>query len=79
MAIEYTLLLKDKKLSEEILVKKIEVLGYLCSRTERLAKGICIDLNEQIGFAVFLLESESYPYNSWETNFFQTVLYSKKL
>lgn len=69
MAIEYTLLLKDKKLSKEILVKKIESLGFSCSKMEQLSKGICINLNEEIGFSIFLLDAGNYPYNSWETIF----------
>lgn len=52
MAVEYTLLLKDKKLSKEILVKKIESLGFSCSKIEKLTKGICINLNEEIGFSM---------------------------
>ena len=70
MAIEYTLLCKDKKLSEEILVKKIESLGFSCNKTEQQANGICIDLHEEIGFYVFLFDAGKYPYNSWETTFF---------
>ena len=69
MAIEYTLLCKDRKLSIEILVKKIESLGLSCSKIEHLAKGICIDLSEEIGFYLFLFDVGNYPYNSWETTF----------
>ncbi len=69
MVIEYTLLLKDKKLSGETLVKKIESLGYLCYRIKQLSKGICVNLNEEIGFSVFLFDSGNYPYNSWKTIF----------
>ena len=69
MAIEYTLLCKDKRLSKEVLVSKIESLGFQCSKIELLDKGICIHLNEQIGFWVFLLDAGNYPYNSWETIF----------
>ena len=71
MAIEYMLLLKDKKLSKEILVKKIESLGLSCSKTEQLTKGICINMNDEIGFSVFLFDVGNYPYNSWETIFFE--------
>ncbi len=69
MAIEYTLLCKDRKLSIEILVKKIESLGLSCSKIEHQAKGICIDLSEEIGFYLFLFDVGNYPYNSWETTF----------
>lgn len=69
MAIEYTLLCKDRKLSIEILVKKIESLGLSCSKIEHQAKGICIDLSEEIGFYLFLFDVGNYPYNSWETIF----------
>ena len=69
MAIEYTLLLKNKKLSKENLVKKIETLGLSCSKIEQLVNGICINMNEEIGFSVYLFDAESYPYNSWETTF----------
>ena len=69
MAIEYTLLCKDRKLSIEILVKKIESLGLSCSKIEHQAKGICIDLSEDIGFYLFLFDVGNYPYNSWETTF----------
>lgn len=47
---EYTLLLKEKKLTEEILVNKIESLGFSCSKIEQLTKGICINLIKEIGF-----------------------------
>ena len=70
MAIEYTLLLKSKKLSEDNLVKKIESLGISCSKIEYLTKGICINMNEEIGFSVYLFDAGNYPYNSWETTFF---------
>lgn len=79
MAIEYTLLLKDKKLSEEILIKKIESLGYLCNEIEQLSKGICVNLNEEIGFSVFLFDSGNYPYNSWETIFLQGDFLSERI
>jgi len=69
LAIEYTLLCKDRKLSIEILVKKIESLGLSCSKIEHQAKGICIDLSEEIGFYLFLFDVGNYPYNSWETIF----------
>lgn len=69
LAIEYTLLCKDRKLSIEILVKKIESLGLSCSKIEHQAKGICIDLSEEIGFYLFLFDVGNYPYNSWETTF----------
>ena len=69
MAIEYTLLLKDKKISEENLVKRIESFGYVCNRREQLTKGVWFDLNEEIGFSVFLVDSANYPYNSWEIDF----------
>lgn len=49
MAIEYTLLCKDRKLSREILVKKIKSMGFSCSKIEQGAEGICIDLSEEIG------------------------------
>lgn len=70
MAIEYTLLLKDKKLSKDNLIKKIESLGFSCSKIEQLAKGICINMNEEIGFSVYLFDAGNYPYNLWETTFF---------
>ncbi|MBR1701689.1 MAG: hypothetical protein IJ716_07000 [Lachnospiraceae bacterium] len=70
MAIEYTLLLKDKRLSKDVLIKKIESLSFSCSKVEQLAKGICINLNEEIGFSAFLLDAGNYPYNLWETTFF---------
>ncbi len=70
MAIEYMLLCKDKKLSKEVLVKKIESMGLLCSKIEQLARGICINLNKEIGFSIFLFDAGNYPYNSWETTFF---------
>lgn len=73
MAIEYTLLCKDRKLSKEILVKKIESMGFSCSKTEQGVEGICIDLSEEIGFYVFLLDAGKYPYNAWETTFFAGV------
>lgn len=70
MAVEYTLLLKDKKLSKEILIKKLQSLGLSCSRFEQLAKGLCINLNEEIGFLIFLYDAGNYPYNSWKTSLY---------
>lgn len=69
VAIEYTLLLKDKKISKEILIKKVESLGFSCSKIGQSAKGICIDMNDEIGFSIFLTDAGNYPYNSWETTF----------
>lgn len=77
MAIEYTLLLKDKRLSEEILIKKIETMGYSCNKFEQLAEGISIDLNEEIGFSVILFDSGEYPYNSWESIFLENDFISE--
>lgn len=53
MAIEYCLLLKSNKLSNEILVGKIESLGYFCNNIEFWEKGIYINLNNEIGFSIF--------------------------
>ena len=39
MAIEYTLLLKNEKLTKEMLMGKIESMGYSCNHTEQLQKG----------------------------------------
>lgn len=71
MAIEYCLLLKSNKLSNEILAGKIESLGYLCNNIEFLEKGICINLNNEIGFSIFLINTNNSQYNSWETNFME--------
>ena len=62
MAIEYTLLLKDGKLTKEMLMGKIESMGYSCNHTEQLPKGIAIILYEQVGFEVFLLEYNQNDY-----------------
>lgn len=70
MAIEYTLLLKDKKLSEDILLKKIQSMGYSCTDMEQLPRGgLAVFLYEQTGFAVFLSDSGSYPFNGWDIEF----------
>jgi len=66
---EYTLLLKERKLSKDYLVRKIESLGFSCSKVEQLAKGICINIDKEIGFSVYLLDAGDYPYNLWETTF----------
>lgn len=70
MAIEYTLLMKDKKLSDDILLKKIQSMGYSCNCVEQLKRGgVAISLYEQTGFAVFLYDSDSYPFNGWDSYF----------
>lgn len=74
MAIEYTLLLKDKKLSEEILIKKIESMGYRCSHIERLSGGIAISLYEQVGVKVYLYDS----YNVWDICFLEREFIAEK-
>ena len=71
MAIGYTLIMKDKKLTEAVLVKQIEELGYMSNNIEQLAKGIAIDLNDEVGFSAYLFDSRNYPYNAWETIFLE--------
>ena len=79
MAIEYTLLLKDKKLSEEVLIKNIKSMGYSCNKIEPISKGVCINLNEEIGLSIFLFDSWNYPYNSWETILPQGIFLSERV
>lgn len=79
MAIEYSLLLKSQKLSKEILIGKIESLGYSCNKIETLTKGICINLNKEIGFSIFLVRTNNYPYNSWESNFTESKFTFEKI
>lgn len=71
MAIGYAALIKNKRLTEEVLLKKLESMGYICATIERLPKGIAIDLNEELGFSIYLINAGSYPYNSWITDFNQ--------
>ncbi len=52
MSIEYSVLIKEKKITEAILIKKLQLMGYSCNMIEKLSKGINIDLNEAIGFSV---------------------------
>ncbi len=79
LAIEYTLLCKDRKLSIEILVKKIESLGLSCSKIEHQAKGICIDLSEEIGFYLFLFDVGNIRIMLGKQYFLQRILHLKGL
>lgn len=81
MAIEYTLLLKDGKLTKEMLMGKIESMGYCCDHTEQLPKGIVINLHDQIGFEVFLSESNhNDSYRVWDIGFLEReFIYEKSL
>ncbi len=69
MAIEYSILMKDKKLTKEILIKKLEQIGYIDYCISELPEGIVIDLHEKFGVFIYLMDARSYPYNSWETSF----------
>ncbi len=69
MSIEYSVLIKEKKITEAILIKKLQLMGYSCNMIEKLSKGINIDLNEAIGFSVYLIDVDNYPYNSFDTIF----------
>lgn len=81
MAIEYTLLLKDGKLTKEMLMGKIEAMGYSCDHTEQLPKGIVIFLYEQVGFEVFLSEFNHHDsYRVWDIGFLEReFIYEKFL
>ena len=81
MAIEYTLLLKDGKLTKEMLMRKIESMGYTCNHMEQLPKGIAIILYEQVGFEVFLLEyNQNDYYRVWDIGFLEREFtYEKSL
>ena len=61
MSIEYSVLIKEKKITEAILIKKLQLMGYSCNMIEKLSKGINIDLNEAIGFFVYLIVAEIIP------------------
>lgn len=71
MAIEYSVLIKDKNLTGEVLIKKLEGMGYTCDSIETLPKGIGINLNEEVGFSIYLINAGSYPLNSWVTSFYK--------
>lgn len=71
MAIGYSLIMKDKKLTEGVLVKKIEELGYVNNSIEQLSKGIAVNLYDKVGFSAYLFDSGNYPYNTWETIFLE--------
>lgn len=71
MAIGYSVLIKDKKLTEKILIKKLETMGYMCDFIEKLPKGIAINLNERLGVSIYLINARSYPFNSWCTSFYK--------
>ena len=81
MAIEYTLLLKDEKLTKEMLMGKIELMGYSCNHTEQRPEGIAIILYEQVGFEVFLSKSKHNDYyNVWDIGFLEReFIYEKFL
>ena len=71
MAINYTVKMKDKKLTEQILKKEFENLGYESKHIETISKGICIDFMEELGFYVYLIDASNYPYNRWTTKFLE--------
>lgn len=66
MAAEYQLLMRDKRLTEEMLVKKINMLGYSCDEIEQLPRGIGIGLYEEAGFMVYLSDKAEHPFNGQE-------------
>ena len=68
MALEYDLRLKNKKLTEEILKKKLESMGYSCKTVKQLANGICIDLFAEAGFMVWLTDSGNPPYDAYDSD-----------
>lgn len=71
MSIGYTLLLENKKLTEEILIKKIKSMGYSYDNIEHQSEQIMIDLNKELGLSLCLFNAKNYPYNSWETDFLE--------
>ena len=79
MAIEYTVWLKSQKVSDQVLTNKLKALGYLCDDFERMEKGVIINLNEKVGFTIFLFDAEGYPYNCRETVFLDTDFVAQKI
>lgn len=79
MAIGYSVIMENKKLTEKILIGKFEELGLLCNNIENLDKGINIDFNAELGFSVYLIDAGEFPYNSWETIFYETDFAFEKI
>lgn len=71
MSINYTVKMKSQKLDEQTLIKAFEDLGYRYENIDTLPKGTCIDLFETLGFCVYLTDVSNYPYNSWDTIFYE--------
>ena len=71
VSVSYLVKMKGKKLNKEILVKAFEDLGYVSKSMELLAKGICLDYFEELGFLVYLTDGGDYPYNRWDTIFYE--------
>lgn len=69
MAIEYSLKI-EKKLSEPLLVRELESMGYKNIDVVELPKGIEISqFEKELGLTVYLTESSEYPYNAYDTQF----------
>jgi hypothetical protein len=79
MAIEYSLLMEESSLSNEGLIKKIKELGYSCDVMEQLNNGVCINLSEQIGFSVYLIEAQEDSYNSWQSIYLKCNFVFRKI
>lgn len=69
MAIGYTVLMEGKKLTDQILLRKFEELGYEYDSFEKLSKGISLSYINELGLIVSLIDSGDYPYNGWDTIF----------
>lgn len=69
MAIEYSVLIGNGTLSEELLIKRFSLLGHDCNSIENVGNGISIDLSDELGFFVHFIKSRNYPFNSCETIF----------
>ena len=79
MAIGYTLVMKDSRLTEEILFKKLEDMGCKCDNVEKLRNGVSLSFEDNIGFTVYLTNSRNYPYNIWETELLEDDFTSEKV
>ncbi len=67
MALEYTLWLNNP-ISNKMLINKIKSLGMECYNIEYLTSGLVIDLSEELGFWIYLIDIDD---NTWETDLFE--------
>ena len=73
MAIDFSLMLEKKVLDRNMLCKELKNVGFMdvikCPSQESVFR--CESCYNSLGFAVSLLEANEYPYNAFDTAFFE--------